>query len=337
MLGPLDPSLSADADYAATAWSLRPATCCLAGLFLASFFLMESACTIPPKTTKSGVLVESQPIASANPRATESRQFQPIASAAPATLPASESGSIHCGNAACDAATEICCGFGDKQTCLLRSVMPSPDVQLNYGWLGKVATKCAEAMDVPVNSPSVFLAAFCDDSSDCPGGSVCCASSGHMDITSCEPADPGGSFVCGFAEVCNDGTCATPGTHCVKHDTQHFPYPSWCRLDDARVNCNGVVCGGSTPICCSHRNGPPSCEHACEERRQIQCSGAESCPKGALCSSSNLESSRCRGDVDTASETVLCESDDECPARHPWCAVSVCNPADNGFKTCECP
>ena len=242
---------------------------------------------------------------------------------------------IQCGDEVCDATTQICCGFSGERGCAKR--LPIGPGKIDLPVVQPLIEGCNDTVDSQYSFDSLWL---CDDSTDCPNGSVCCSQwlwSG-ADMLACIPASDTGELVCDYSERCDGNTCRTRDTHCVKRA---------CQRQNVRVSCAGKLCDERAPICCQRGfEAPPSCAASCEPANEdervfeFECSDSSHCPPGATCQA-GMFGSYCAKQIDAANALVLCASDDDCPRdgcawmgkQTPPKCVEGPRP---GFKVCSC-
>ena len=266
---------------------------------------------------------------------------QPGSSAAPPSPPPegrvanASTNIIACGKQACNATSEICCGFSDVFGCAPR--MPVVESNLIEDRLASNLDSCKKSVKSEYSFDTLI---FCDDSTDCAEGQVCCSQwlwSGAS-LLACIPASATGESVCDYGERCAADSCMTRDTKCRDGE---------CRLASAKVKCAGVVCADDAPVCCLRdMEGLPKCERACkaadEDSRAVEyeCSGPAGCPPGTTCQA-GLFGSYCAKEIDSANAVILCESQSDCPkdacesmgGKGPTvCAESH----SKGFTNCGC-
>lgn len=242
---------------------------------------------------------------------------------------------IRCGDAVCDAATHVCCGFSSDYGCAKR--VPIGTGKVDQEKAAPLIESCEQSVESQYSFDTLIL---CDDSTDCADGQVCCSQwlwSGAA-LLACVPSSASGELVCDFNERCEGETCRTADTHCVKGE---------CRRKDVHVSCAGKRCGGSAPTCCHHvLDAAPTCESKCEPRNEddrvaeFECSDSSHCPPGATCQS-GMFGSYCATLIDGANALVLCASDGDC--RRDGCAwLGIQKPPKcvegpkPGFRVCSC-
>lgn len=187
---------------------------------------------------------------------------------------------------------------------------------------------------------------YCDESSDCTGGQMCCAGlteNGVLQICAtkarcAESWDRPGASMTPANEVCaRGGSCATPGYVCVGQA---------CMPSASRVACGtSTDCPEDKPWCfwdAAAKRGE------CIERGEwageagvFECDGASDCPGGACCGSGmNMSEQSFCGTVHCTPELAyasrLCRTDADCvlndgrkvpcsPAPDTLPGIGICN------------
>lgn len=145
---------------------------------------------------------------------------------------------------------------------------------------------------------------YCDHSSACGAGELCCHVDGSIDVFECTP-----TTVCDLGEAClPGGTCAQPGFECV--DDPDEPTGAKCVAPGAEVACDKAICQGSTPECCNDGAGTLTCQAISDGcALGLDCDDATDCATGYSCCSDGGASycgASCPG-------YVVCADAAECP------------------------
>ncbi len=227
-------------------------------------------------------------------------------------LAASEAGAIRCGDGLCEVGKEVCCHFlGVASACAPRVDLPPTGEPSNADPMQAQLETCrgeAEGVDAAYCQIS-----HCDDSSDCPGGMICCSEtlSGEAGYSTCRPARPDGASPCQMHEDCVEGSaCAVPGTVCRGRA---------CKKADVHVSCGDRRCSAAAPVCCESTSSSPTCgaEADCAEdlaagRFAVECRGRADCPAGMYCCA-GFGRAYCSGECTNV--PFSCEVDTDCPAK----------------------
>jgi hypothetical protein len=216
--------------------------------------------------------------------------------------PPFEDRTVACGSRLCHVDREVCCGGGATATCAPRVVT-------------QTAPSNAE-LAPQIEACNGSLPMFCDDSSDCGSGELCCQEwfASDSDVTQCKKDR------CTFTEPCvPERPCRTPGTACFGHV---------CRRTDVHVPCDGQVCTGATPLCCTDpEKGARACVAVCRTGSALTCTKAADCGNGRYCQGDEARS-WCTGAPDIANAAVLCAADADCPRN-------LCIFSHGGRPRCE--
>jgi len=291
-------------------------------LLLTSCTPPRDSATVPPRRAPSPTIVSPNqaPISDVHPL--------PSASAQDLTIPMWRSppgdtlGTIGCGETRCRAGKEACVPFASGTKCVRRSAKLKDD----FEWVVE-----------------------CDDGSDCPAGSTCCAQ--HMGGGYCEPRVDNGP-----PRVCNEERCIPDaGARCPAAERcQLGPDDAWghCETYPLRATCAlGERCGADAGLCvwtyatASGSCGGPVDEKAVEEGRigLFQCTKPGDCAAGTRCctaASSAALGTFCAPATELANSTYLCDSDEQCrkgmqkPFHHARCVPAS---RDETFKDYKYP
>ena len=314
-----------------------------------------------PAWTGGAALPEPLPSASAAPvssRMCAKSGGLAVTSAQPAprmSLPVAP-GKIRCGDAACDAKTQVCCQNHTSQPgCAARQVLSKEARAGQHGRYDKLLpayldqmSACAKALGTVGSFDNVSVS-YCDDSDDCPAKQVCSLTqdtlnAASLTILECKP----GALVTrasAFEECTGDGPCRLPDTVC---DGSH------CVLRAVGRECGDESCPTGT-ACCWRRSGCFACTKAgdCQGAGNgvaQDCFSSRDCPMPRRChvvlDSDSLGAYYYGGSSCQVGDHELCQTDADCRPEQNGHRLKGCSDphgmpvpwpdeAPHGLKLCD--
>lgn len=169
---------------------------------------------------------------------------------------------------------------------------------------------------------------YCDHSSACSAGELCCHVDGNIDKFVCTPG-----ATCDLGEAClPDGTCAQAGFDCVADPDE--PTGAKCVALGAVVTCDQSTCQGATPECCDDGAGTMTCQAASAGCAfGLDCDDAADCAAGYSCCFAG-GASFCGG---SCPSYILCADAADCPDvanMTKACEVDPAAGAPGGWLVC---
>lgn len=164
---------------------------------------------------------------------------------------------------------------------------------------------------------------LCDGSSDCAPDETCCLQADGE--SRCIASSSDGANVCERYEQCRlvegPDVCASRETICLVTGDEGI-----CVAAEPSVTCGGLECSGETPECCYDAAAPTS--ETCKAPLRCSpvnggvaygCTAPDDCAPGMSCCVAG--GTRCFGDCEANSLRTVCDTDADCPATAPSCAL----------------